>query len=161
MSHTPSFLTSYKVYCTISGVFVLTEVEQMTDNNTHNIAFTHSGLLTSPVRRCIIESMSKIPTQQQFNKDHEYPVDYGEDGDIAVGSNYTQAEAFEKFKQYWIDTNGEVPDDLEVSQVVLMGFGWGVHPDYANDEDNMSYILLYYPEQTETKQLFTGWVLRA
>ena len=140
---------------------MLTGVEQIQNNNTHNIAFTHSGLLTSPVRWCTIESMSKIPTQDQFNKDHEYPVDYGEDGDIAVGNNYTQAEAFEKFKQYWIDTNGEVPEDMDIKDVSLMSFGWGVHPDYANDDDNMSYVLLYMIDESKTKPLFTGWVWNA
>lgn len=103
--------------------------------------------------------MSKIPDQAQFNKDHEYPRPYGEDGDVAVGNNFTQAEAFDKFKEYWIDTTGEVPDDLSIEEVSLMDFGWSVHPDYANDEDNMDYSLLYIPEDTKTKPRYTGWVL--
>lgn len=102
-----------------------------------------------------------IPNQAQFNKDHEYPVDYGEDGDIAVGNNYTQAEAFEKFKQYWIDTTGEVPEDMDIKDVKLMSFGWSIHPDYANDDEPMSYALLYVPENTDTKPRWTGWVWQA
>lgn len=105
--------------------------------------------------------MSKIPTQKQFNKDHEYPVDYGEDGDIAVGNNYTQAEAFEKFKEYWRDTSGEVPDDLNIKDVVLMDFGWSVHPDYAGEENEMSYAVIYDHDGTDTKPRWTGWVLQS
>lgn len=100
--------------------------------------------------------MSKIPDQKQFNKDHEYPRPYGEDGDIAVGNNYTQTEAFEKFKEYWMDTAGYIPDDMDIKDVAIMWFGWSVHPDYANDEDNMSYSLLY--GDTGTKPRYTGWV---
>lgn len=102
--------------------------------------------------------MSKIPDQEQFNKDHDHPRPYGEDGDIAVGSNYTQTEAFEKFKEYWEDTTGEIPEDMDMNEVTLMDFGWSIHPDYANDEDNMDYSLLYVPSATNTKPRYTGWV---
>lgn len=107
--------------------------------------------------------MSKIPTQEKFNEDHKSPVEYGEDGTIAVGTDYSMVEAFELFKKYWEDNSGELPEDVTFNDVVLTSFGWGVHPDYANDEDNMSYRLLT-PEDLsshEAKPLFTGWVLFA
>lgn len=102
-----------------------------------------------------------IPTQEQFNEDHKYPVDYGEDGDIAVGSNYTQAEAFEQFKQYWIDTNGAVPEYFSIKDVKLMDFGWSVNPDYAGEENEISYALLYDLSRTDTVPRFKGWVWQA
>lgn len=100
----------------------------------------------------------EIPTQTEFNEVHKWPREYGEDGNIAVGNNYTQSEAFEQFRQYWIDTDGEVPDWLKIEDVVLMNFAWGKNPDYAGEPDlEMDYILLN--GESERKARFTGWVL--
>lgn len=95
------------------------------------------------------------PTQAQFDKDHEYPVPYGEDGDIAVGSNYTEQQAFDKFKEYWIDTDGEVPDWFDPKDMALMSFGWSIHPDYSGDDEPYSYTLI---RGSNVTPLFTGWV---
>lgn len=99
----------------------------------------------------------KVPSQTEFNEFHKTPIDYGEDGECAVGSNYTQAEAFELFRQYWLDNDGSEPDHIKIEDVVLQDFGWSIHPDYRNDEDNMAYVLLN--GSSESKPLFTGWVL--
>lgn len=104
--------------------------------------------------------MSKIPTQEQFNKDHAYPLPYGEDGDIAVGVDYTEAQALKKFREYWSDTDGYVPEYVNKDNIVMASFGWSEHPDYRLDEDSMSYCVIYSSE-SKTKPRYMGWLLQS
>lgn len=101
----------------------------------------------------------KIPTQTDFNDFHKEARDYGEDGHLAVGNNFTQAEALELFKKYWIETDGEVPDWVNIDNVGLGDFGYGKHPDFTDEENEMSYILLM--NDNGRKVRYSGWVLWA
>lgn len=96
------------------------------------------------------------PTQEQFNKFHSEPVDYGEDGDQLLGKQYTKEQAVEIFTKHWEMLSGEKPDFDVAGSVMDATAGWTIQPD-KYEEGNFTFVWL--KSDSDVKPIYDAWLL--
>lgn len=79
-----------------------------------------------------------LPTQEQFDKYHADPIEYGEADYLVISKTYTEEEALKRILALMVDW-GVDPEHLP-KEVTAFEIGWTVDPDSYHHSENTYHL---------------------